>query len=80
MASLYFCIQVGIEAGVLVSATRHKPAYGARMYELRSGAGRKVDLLPYRRFFAALVLQQVLQRVALKGTQSQLLSTMRVVK
>lgn len=40
------------------------------MYELRSGPGRHVDLLPYRRFFAALVLQQVLQRVALKGGRS----------
>ncbi|CAM9113139.1 unnamed protein product [Sphacelaria rigidula] len=63
---------VGIEASVLVGATRHRPAYGARMYELRSGPGRHVDLLPYRRFFAALVLQQVVEEVPLQNMASKL--------
>lgn len=48
------------------AAAQNKPAYGARTYVSPAGSGRKVDLLPYRRFFAALVLQKV------KGTDRTL--------
>lgn len=55
-----FPFQVGIEAGVLVNAAgQHKPSYGARYYTSSAGSGRTVDLLPYRRFYATLVLQEV---------------------
>ncbi|CAM9107353.1 unnamed protein product [Choristocarpus tenellus] len=50
---------VGIQEGVLVNASvKYKPPYGVRSYSW-PGSDRVVDLLPYRRFFAALVLEQV---------------------
>lgn len=52
-----FWPKVGIEEGVLVNIGQHPPKYGERTYI--SSGGREVDLLPYRRFYAALVLQQV---------------------
>lgn len=58
MPDLIRC-KVGIEEGVLVNAASHtSPKYGERYYQSR-GSKREVDLQPYRRFFAALVLQQV---------------------
>lgn len=57
--------KVGIEEGVLVNAAGHtSPKYGERYFESPRGSDRVVDLQPYRRFFAALVLQQVCRTTA----------------
>ena len=45
---------------MLVNAAGHtSPKYGERYYEFPRGSTRRVDLQPYRRFFGALLLQQV---------------------
>ncbi|CAM9777997.1 unnamed protein product [Discosporangium mesarthrocarpum] len=57
----------GIQAGVLVNASgQHKPAYGERTCS-RPGSDRAVNLLPYRRFFAALILEQSVQEVPVQN-------------
>lgn len=49
-----------MEEGVLVNAAGHtSPKYGERYFSSYRGSQREVDLQPYRRFYAALVLQQV---------------------
>lgn len=52
--------QVGIQEAFLMHAARHATLpYGERYYAFPPASGRTIDLAPYRRFYAALVLQQV---------------------
>lgn len=43
-----------------MNARHTRPTYGKRYYKSPRGSNREVDLQPYRRFFGALLLQQVL--------------------